>query len=125
MQEKLRWKAGWWEAAFPRTRNASELAGHARGNAVMLVVVAYDVTDPKRLKRVADCCMDYGMRVQYSVFECRLAADRFATFWKRLSEIIDPEEDRIVAYPIHGAAQKEIRTCGRMSCSEVVISYQF
>ena len=41
----------------------------------MLVLVSYDVAmqderGPKRLRRVAKTCQDYGQRVQYSVFEC-------------------------------------------------------
>ena len=42
----------------------------------MLIVVCYDVAvdqgGPKRLRRIAEACKDYGVRVQYSVFECRL-----------------------------------------------------
>lgn len=91
----------------------------------MLIVVAYDIADPKRLKKVADCCKDFGVRVQYSIFECRMEMPVFERFWARLCEIIHSTEDRIVAYPIHGAARKHIRTLGNMACSEIVISYQF
>jgi hypothetical protein len=38
----------------------------------MLHLVAYDISDPKRLSRVARVCKDYGIRVEYSVFECDL-----------------------------------------------------
>jgi len=91
----------------------------------MLLIIAYDITNPKRLKKVADCCLDFGMRVQYSVFECRLEADTFDRFWKRLLDCIDPEEDRLVAYPIHGAHQRKIRTAGNMARHEKVIAYIF
>jgi hypothetical protein len=37
----------------------------------MLSLVAYDITDEKRL-RASPASEDYGVRVQYSVFECRL-----------------------------------------------------
>ena len=41
----------------------------------MLVLVSYDVSTvdkkgPRRLRRVAKVCQNYGQRVQYSVFEC-------------------------------------------------------
>ncbi|MBM3855222.1 MAG: CRISPR-associated endonuclease Cas2, partial [Verrucomicrobia bacterium] len=50
----------------------------------MLTLIAYDVTDAKRLHKVAKVCEDWGVRVQYSVFECRLEADTFDRFWEEL-----------------------------------------
>lgn len=40
-------------------------------------VVAYDICDPKRLRKVAQTCEDFGLRRQYSVFFCRLTAADF------------------------------------------------
>ena len=37
-------------------------------------LVAYDICDPKRLRKVAQTCEDFGFRRQYSVFLCRLTA---------------------------------------------------
>ena len=37
-------------------------------------LVAYDICDPKRLRKVAHTCEDFGFRRQYSVFMCRLSA---------------------------------------------------
>lgn len=91
----------------------------------MLVIIAYDIADPKRLKKVADTCKDYGMRVQYSIFECHLEADKLDDLWKRLGDIIDPTEDSIVAYPIHGRAQKDIRCQGIMISYKPAICYLF
>ena len=34
-------------------------------------LVAYDICDPKRLRKVAHTCEDFGFRRQYSVFLCR------------------------------------------------------
>lgn len=91
----------------------------------MLVIVAYDIANPKRLRKAANCCLDFGVRVQYSVFESRLEADKFDRFWKRLCSLVDPEEDRLVAYPMHGAAISRIRTYGTMECSSPVVAYVF
>ncbi|TVR49020.1 MAG: CRISPR-associated endonuclease Cas2 [Puniceicoccaceae bacterium] len=119
------WRPGWWEEAFPRSRNLSEIRGHPRGNPVMLVIIAYDITDPKRLKKVADCCKDFGLRVQYSVFECRLESDRLAELWRRLCALADPEEDKLIAYPIHGGDVRKIKIYGRMISNDAVVSYLF
>ena len=89
----------------------------------MLTVVAYDITDPKRLARVAKVCEDYGVRVQYSVFECRLDEDEFADFWLKLLEEIDDAEDRMVAYKIDARCARETLTAGTMVCSEKAVCY--
>jgi len=89
----------------------------------MLTVVAYDITDHKRLARVAKVCEDYGVRVQYSVFECRLDEDEFADFWLKLLEEIDDAEDRMVAYKIDARCARETLTAGTMVCSEKAVCY--
>lgn len=89
----------------------------------MYCIVAYDIADPKRLKKAAERCLDYGVRVQLSVFECRLPADAFDRFWESLCALLDPQQDKLVAYPIHGAAAANIRAYGVMVCSEQVVAY--
>ena len=37
-------------------------------------IVSYDISDPKRLRKVATACEDFGVRKQLSVFLCRLSA---------------------------------------------------
>ena len=69
--------------------------------------LAYDISDPKRLARVARVCEDFGVRVQYSVFECRLEETEFTDFWLRLLEEIRVDQDRIVACKIDARCAKE------------------
>jgi CRISPR-associated protein Cas2 len=69
----------------------------------MLVVVSYDVStkDPdgvRRLRRVAKACLDYGQRVQNSVFECIVDPERWTRLRLRLLDEIDPEEDSLRFY---------------------------
>lgn len=113
----------WWESAFERTRNHSEITGHPRGKKTMLVIVAYDITDPRRLKHVADCCKNYGIRVQYSIFECHLEARHFDDLWEKLKKLIDKKEDRIVAYPISADNSRKIRTCGTVVTCDHPVAY--
>jgi CRISPR-associated protein Cas2 len=89
----------------------------------MLTLVAYDITNDKRLRRVAQLCEDHGVRVQYSVFECRLDEDEFTTFWLRLLDLIDESEDRLVAYKIDARCARDTLTAGTMVCSEKVVCY--
>ena len=89
----------------------------------MLTLVAYDISDPKRLTHVARVCEDFGVRVQYSVFECRLEEPEFTEFWLRLLAEIDENVDRLVAYKIDAKCAKETLTAGTMVCSEKVVCY--
>ena len=48
----------------------------------MLMLITYDISledaeGQARLRRVAKLCLDYGVRVQYSVFECDIAPDQW------------------------------------------------
>ena len=109
----------WWYEAFPQVPYEKSPPGENE----MLTVVAYDITDPKRLARVAKVCEDYGVRVQYSIFECRLDEDEFTDFWLKLLEEIDDDEDRMVAYKIDARCAKETLTAGTMVCSEKAVCY--
>ena len=89
----------------------------------MLTLVAYDICAPKRLARIARVCEDYGVRVQYSIFECRLEESDFEDFWLKLLDEIDEDEDRLVAYKIDAKSAKQTLTAGTMVCSEKVVCY--
>jgi CRISPR-associated protein Cas2 len=109
----------WWFDAFPLVPYEKAPPGDKQ----MLTLVAYDISEPKRLTKVAHVCEDYGVRVQYSVFECRLQEAEFTEFWLRLLEEIDEEEDRVVAYKVDARSAKETLTAGRMVCSEKALCY--
>ena len=109
----------WWSQAFPRLPYASSAPGEKQ----MLSLVAYDITDHRRLARVARVCEDFGVRVQYSLFECRLEEAEFEDFWLKLLCEIDEAEDRLVAYKIDARCARETLTAGTMVCSEKVVCY--
>jgi CRISPR-associated protein Cas2 len=81
----------------------------------MLRVIAYDIACPRRLRRVAEVCQDYGVRVQKSVFECWLDDDRFESFWRRLQQTIKSQEDQILAYTLDAAAARRRRSAGNLA----------
>lgn len=69
----------------------------------MMVVIAYDVdtsdsAGDRRLRQVAKCCVDYGQRVQNSVFECVADAATMAKVKRRLLDLIDEERDSLRFY---------------------------
>ena len=109
----------WWYEAFPAAPYAHKPPAQDR----MLIVLAYDIADPKRLARVAKACEDFGVRVQYSIFECHLDPDTFETLWLTLLDLIDPEQDRLVAYRLDARAARETLTAGTMVCTDRVVCY--
>ncbi len=109
----------WWFDAFPQL--PYEKSPPASGQ--MLTVIAYDIADHKRLAKVARACEDFGVRVQYSIFECHLDPDAFNQLWLRLLEIIDEDHDRLVAYKIDARSARETETAGTMICSEKAVCY--
>ena len=79
----------------------------------MLRLIVYDIAHPKRLRRVANVCEDFGVRVQKSVFECWLDDDRFEQLWDRLCAEMDLDEDALTAYPIDERGARCRRTAGQ------------
>jgi CRISPR-associated protein Cas2 len=109
----------WWSQAFAQVPYEKAPPGAQE----MLTLIAYDISNSKRLRAVAGICEDFGVRVQYSVFECRLDEDEFNDFWLKLLESINEEEDRLVAYKIDARSARETLTAGTMVCSEKVVCY--
>ncbi|TVR55561.1 MAG: CRISPR-associated endonuclease Cas2 [Puniceicoccaceae bacterium] len=69
----------------------------------MHLLVTYDVntTTPegrRRLRRTSKACLDYGQRVQNSVFECKVDPAQFVALRARLLEIADLQTDSIRFY---------------------------
>lgn len=69
----------------------------------MMVLVAYDVatTTPegrRRLRRVARTCLDFGQRVQNSVFECKVDPAQWTVLKHLLFQIYNPDEDSLRFY---------------------------
>ena len=69
----------------------------------MLILVTYDVNTEteagrKRLRKIAKECVNYGQRVQNSVFECSLDAAQFKALKARLCDMMDEEADSLRFY---------------------------
>lgn len=71
----------------------------------MLVLVTYDIgtADSKgqrRLRRVAKQCVNYGIRVQKSVFECRVDAAQYTKLKHLILSEIDESQDSVRFYTL-------------------------
>jgi CRISPR-associated protein Cas2 len=76
-------------------------------------LVAYDICDKKRLRKVAKTCEDFGLRRQYSVFFCRLAAVDLVRLKAKLYDAIDLDADQVLFVPICGRCASAIEALGR------------
>lgn len=83
----------------------------------MMILVTYDVnmtteSGARRLRRVAKQCLRFGVRVQCSVFECRINGTQFTELRHALEQEIDHEQDSIRFYCIDEHAQKKMTALG-------------
>jgi CRISPR-associated protein Cas2 len=83
----------------------------------MFVLVSYDVamqdaTGPRRLRRVAKACKDYGQRVQYSVFECIVDPAQWVTLKDRLIHEIDQAQDSLRFYYLGSNWRRRVEHVG-------------
>lgn len=84
----------------------------------MFLLVSYDICDKKRLPKVAKLMEGYGVRVQYSVFECLLTERQVQDMERRLRRLIKPEEDSVRFYRICESCKEEIVIIGQGKVSE-------
>ena len=66
----------------------------------MRYLVCYDITDDRRRQRVSELLLDFGSRVQESVFECIIDAPLADQMQKRLRKSIDVESDSVFIFPV-------------------------
>ena len=67
----------------------------------MRILVSYDISNDKRRRHVAKIMEGYGYRVQYSVFECDLDANKLAELQKRLTPLVHAKEwESVRIYPL-------------------------
>ena len=83
----------------------------------MLVLITYDVNTAdaggrKRLHKVAKLCLNYGQRVQNSVFECLLDAGEYCKIKHELTKQIDPEKDSLRFYNLGNNYKSRVEHVG-------------
>lgn len=83
----------------------------------MLVLITYDVNTEtaagrSRLRKVAKQCVNYGRRVQNSVFECLLDHAQCVSLKASLSELIDEEVDSLRFYYLGNKYQTKVEHIG-------------
>lgn len=83
----------------------------------MLVLITYDVdtgdaAGRKRLRQIAKQCVNYGQRVQNSVFECWLDAAQCHILQAKLCKLINPVKDSLRFYYLGNRYENKIEHFG-------------
>ncbi|WP_276931468.1 CRISPR-associated endonuclease Cas2 [Elstera cyanobacteriorum] len=90
----------------------------------MMILVTYDVSTitangPRRLRRVAKACQDFGQRVQNSVFEIELDPAQWTALKHRLETIIDPEQDSLRYYYLGANWHRRVEHIGAKPATDL------
>lgn len=89
----------------------------------MMVLITYDVNTQdaagrKRLRQIAKECVNYGQRVQNSVFECVLDAAQCRQLQHKLRSTMDEDKDSLRFYYLGNRYQPKIEHFGIKSSYE-------
>jgi CRISPR-associated protein Cas2 len=82
-----------------------------------MILVTYDVSTidaqgPRRLRRIAKACRDYGQRVQFSVFEIEADPATWVMLRQRLIEVINPATDSLRFYLLGAQWERKVEHIG-------------
>ena len=73
-------------------------------------LITYDISDPKRLRKVFEAMRDIGDHIQFSVFRCELTASALVELRDRLGDIINHSEDQVLVVDL-GPSEGRGGTC--------------
>ena len=84
----------------------------------MFVLITYDINTMtpegrKRLGKVAKICLNYGQRVQNSVFECKVDEGNFLIIKSQLGKVIDHKRDSIRFYRLGKDYKRSVEQMGK------------
>ncbi len=80
----------------------------------MRILISYDITDDKRRRKVAKIMEGHGYRVQYSVFECDLDAQKLSKLRQRLTPLVKEEKwESVRFYPLSADCADRVTVLGK------------
>ena len=77
----------------------------------MFYIVSYDMPNDKTRNKVAKIMLDFGVRVQYSVFECNMDDKLLEKMTAKVSKIIS-DKDSVRIYALCGKCDKVVKILG-------------
>ncbi len=89
-----------------------------------MVLVSYDVATKdaagtKRLRKISETCVDHGLRVQDSVFECNVDPAQWEILKDRLLSLYDSEKDSLRFYFLGSNWQRRVEHHGKTGLTDI------
>ncbi len=89
-----------------------------------MVLVSYDVSTKtasgvKRLRKISEICVDYGLRVQNSVFECNVDPAQWESLKDRLLSIYNSKEDNLRFYFLGSNWKRRVEHHGKGQIDDI------
>ena len=78
----------------------------------MRYIICYDVSDDRRRSRLANTLLDFGHRLQESVFTAELDGELHSRMAERVRQEIG-DGDRLMIVPVCAACQREVEAVGQ------------
>ncbi len=90
----------------------------------MMVLVSYDVSTTtgagaRRLRKISETCVDYGLRVQKSVFECNVEPAAWELLKDRLLSLYDDESDSLRFYFLGSNWKRRVEHHGKAGVADI------
>jgi len=90
----------------------------------MMVLVSYDVSTKsadgvRRLRKIAEICLDYGLRVQNSVFECNVDPAQWESLKDELLSMYDGKEDSLRFYFLGSNWKRRVEHFGKSDVGDI------
>ncbi len=73
----------------------------------MRYIVSYDIEKDKLRRIVSEIIAEYGVRVQYSVFECELTEKKVNILRNKIAPLITKKSDSVIFIPFCGKCEKK------------------
>jgi CRISPR-associated protein Cas2 len=90
----------------------------------MMILVSYDVSTTteagvRRLRKISKTCVDFGLRVQNSVFECNIDPARWEILKDKLLSIYDSEKDNLRFYFLGSNWKRRVEHHGNTALTDI------
>ncbi|GJQ21790.1 MAG: CRISPR-associated endoribonuclease Cas2 [Bacteroidia bacterium] len=90
----------------------------------MMILVSYDVSTKTpagvhRLRKIAETCVDFGLRVQNSVFECNVDPVQWEVLKDRLLSIYNSDEDSLRFYFLGSNWRRRVEHHGKVGLTDL------
>lgn len=90
----------------------------------MMILVSYDVSTKtadgvRRLRKISEICVDYGLRVQNSVFECNVDPADWERLKEQLLSVYDSEHDSLRFYFLGSNWKRRVEHHGKGKIEDI------